>query len=157
MKTWFLIVTLAVFSIPATSQKRIPQVKTKEELLNEEYCSGLFNTQHGDYFDLLDDRVNTSALAYLNVLDWLQGRVAGLKIYTTKNNLRIPVIRNQRATVYVDEIRMDADYLNMLPVTDIAMIKIIKGPFIGAWDGAGGAIAIYTFRGEGSGETGSGE
>jgi len=157
MKKWFLIVTLAAFSIPAISQKRIPQVKTKEELLNEEYCSGLFNAQHGDYFDLLDDRVNSSALAYLNVLDWLQGRVAGLKIFTTKNNMRIPFIRNQRATVYVDEIRMDYDYLNMLPVTEIAMIKIIKGPFIGTWGGAGGAIALYTVRGEGNEEEGSGE
>jgi hypothetical protein len=157
MKKWFLIFTLAAFSIPAISQKRIPQVRTKEELLNEEYCSGLFNTQHGDYFDLLDDRVNASALAYLNVLDWLQGRVAGLNIYNTKNNLRLPFIRNQRATVYVDEIRMDYDYLNMLPVSDIAMIKIIKGPFVGAWDGTGGAIVIYTIRGEGNDEKGSGE
>ena len=43
-------------------------------------------------------------------------------------------------------------YLDMLPVTDIAMIKIIKGPFVGAWDGAGGAIVIYTIRGEGNEE-----
>jgi len=157
MKKWFLIVTLAALTIPAISQKRIPLVKSKEDFLNEEYCSGFFKTQHGDYFDFLDDRVNTSAMAYQNVLDWLQGRVAGLKIYTTKNNLRIPVIRNQRATVYIDEFRMDYDCLNMLPVSDIAMIKIIKGPFIGAWDGAGGAIAIYTIRGEGSSETGSWE
>jgi outer membrane receptor for ferrienterochelin and colicin len=74
--------------------------------------------------------------------------VAGLQIYTTKNNLRIPFIRNQRAAVYVNEIRMDYDYLSMLPVNDIAMIKVIKGPFVGGWGGAGGAIAIYTIRGE---------
>jgi hypothetical protein len=43
---------------------------------------------------------------------------------------------------------VDYDYLSMLPVTDIAMIKIIKGPFVGGWSGAGGAIAIYTIRGE---------
>jgi hypothetical protein len=148
MKKLFLIITVVAFSIPVFSQKRIAQVKTKEDLLNEEYCSGLFNTQHADYFDFLDDRVNASAMAYLNVLDWLQGRVAGLQIYTTKNNLRIPFIRNQRAGVYVNEMRVDYDYLSMLPVSDIAMIKIIKGPFVGGWGGAGGAIAIYTIRGE---------
>ena len=148
MKKLFLIIIVVALSIPTIGQKRISPVKTKGELLNEEYCSGLFNTPHADYFDLLDDRVNSSAIAYLNVLDWLQGRVAGLQIYTTKNNLHIPFIRNQRAAVYVDEIRMDYDYLNMLPVTDIAMIKVIKGPFIGGWGGAGGAIAIYTIRGE---------
>ena len=134
MKKLFLIITVTVFAIPLFSQKRpdsyrVSQVKTKEELLNEEYCSPLFNTSNADYFDLLDDRVNSSAIAYLNVLDWLQGRVAGLQIYRANNNLRIPFIRNQRAAVFVNEIRMDYDYLNMLPVSDIAMIKIIKGPF----------------------------
>ena len=152
MKKLFLITTIVAFSITAFSQKRIAQVKTKEELLNEEYCSGLFNTLHADYFDFLDDRVNSSAMSYLNVLDWLQGRVAGLRIYTSRNNLRIPLIRNQRAGVYVNEMRVDYNYLNMLPVTDIAMIKVIKGPFFGGWGGAGGAIAIYTIRGEGGEE-----
>jgi hypothetical protein len=152
MKNLFLIIAFAIFGIPAISQKRVTQLKTKEELLNEAYCSPLFNTPNADYFDLLDERVNSSAITYLNVLDWLQGRVAGLQIYTAKNNLRIPYIRNQRAAVFVNEIRMDYDYLNMLPVADIAMIKIIKGPFIGGWGGTGGAIAIYTIRGEGDEE-----
>jgi hypothetical protein len=152
MKKLLLIITIINFSIPAFSQKRVAQIKTRDELLNEEYCSGLFNTPHADYFDLLDDRVNSSATAYLNVLDWLQGRVAGLQIYRANNNLRIPFIRNQRAAIFVNEIRIDYDYLNMLPITDIAMIKIIKGPFIGGWGGSGGAIAIYTIRGEGEDE-----
>jgi hypothetical protein len=152
MKKLFLIIILAAFGISAISQQRLSPIKTKGDLLNEEYCSPLFNTPNADYFDLLDDRGNSSVSAYLNVLDWLQGRVAGLQIYRTHNNLRIPFLRNQRAAVFVNEIRMDYDYLNMLPVTDIAMIKIIKGPFIGGWGGAGGAIAIYTIRGEGDGE-----
>jgi hypothetical protein len=162
MKKLFLIIIVTIFAIPLFSQKshgsyRGSQVKTKEELLNDEYCSPLFNTPNADYFDLLDDRVNSSSLAYLNVLDWLQGRVAGLQIYRAHNNLRIPFIRNQRAAIFVNEIRMDYDYLNMLPVTDIAMIKIIKGPFIGAWGSAGGAIAIYTIRGDGEDDENSEE
>ena len=146
-KLFFIIIVLA-FNIPGFSQKRIAQAKTKEEVLNEEYCSGLFNTLNADYFDLLDDRVNASATSYQNILDWLQGRVAGLRIYTTRNNLRLPVIRNQLAGIFVNEMRVDYDFLNMLPVTDIAMVKIIKGPFVGGWSGSGGAIAIYTIRGE---------
>jgi len=35
----------------------------------------------------------------------------------------------------------------MLPVTDIAMIKVIKGPFAHPLAGTGGTIAIYTVRG----------
>jgi len=148
MKKLFFIIMILAFSISTFSQKRVSPSKSKEEILNETYCSGLFNTPDADYFDFLDDKVNASAMGYFNVLDWLQGRVGGLQIYTTRNNLRIPFIRNQRAGVYVNEMRVDYDYLNMLPVTDIAMIKIIKGPFIGGWGGAGGTIAIYTSRGE---------
>ena len=146
-KLFFIIIVLAI-SIPVFSQKKLTQSKTKEEILNETYCSGLFNTLHADYFDFLDDRVNVSAMGYLNVLDWLKGRVAGLQVYTTKNNVRIPFIRNQRAGVYVDEMWMSCDFLDMLPISDIAMIKIIKGPFGSGWGGSGGAIAIYTIRGE---------
>lgn len=151
MKKLIFIVMVLAFSISAFSQKRLTHTKTKEDVLNEEYCSGLFNTLHADYFDLLNDKA-ASSTAYLNVLDWLQGRVAGLRIYPTRNNIRIPFIRNQRASVFVDEMRVSYDFLNMLPVTDIAMIKIIKGPFLGGWGSPGGAIVIYTIRGEGDDE-----
>ena len=147
MSKLFFIVVLLVISSVAFSQNRLTHVRTKEDLLNEKYCSGLFSTLHADYFDLLNDHSTASSSAYFNVLDWLQGRVAGLQIYTTGNNVRIPYIRNQRAGVYVNEMRVDYDYLNALPVADIAMIKIIKGPFVGGWGGSG-AIAIYTIRGD---------
>jgi len=43
--------------------------------------------------------------------------------------------------------RMDPSYLNVLSVNDIAMIKVIKGPFAGAiGNGGGGTIAIYTIK-----------
>lgn len=148
MKKLVFISMILVFSISALSQKRLAQPKSKDELLNEKYCSGLFSTLHADYFDLLDDQNAASATIYQNVLDWLQGRVAGFQVYTTRYNVRIPFLRNQLASVFVDEIPVSYDYLNMLPVTDIAMIKIIKGPFLGGWGAAGGAIAIYTIRGE---------
>lgn len=148
MKKLFFISLILAFSISVFAQKRVAQPKSKAEILNEKYCSGLFNTMNADYFDLLDEQNTASATSYLNVLDWLQGRVAGLQIYTTRYNVRIPFIRNQRASVFVDEIPVSYDYLNMLPVTDIAMIKIIKGPFSGGWSSGGGAIAVYTIRGE---------
>jgi hypothetical protein len=125
-------------------QKRVAHVKTAEEKLNEQYCSGLFNTIEGTYFDMLNDNTALGAKSYLNILDWLQGRVAGLQVYTLKNNDRLPLIRNSIAGIYVDEVYRDPDYLNLLPVSDIAMIKIIKGPFLGGFDSPGGAIAIYT-------------
>ena len=119
-----------------------------EEKLNNEYCTGLFKSYEGTIIDVLSD-ANQSAAGYPNILEWLQGRVAGLQIYYTKSGTPVPFIRNTRASIFVDEIPVDAGYARMLPVTDIAMIKIIKGPFAGAvGNGGGGTIAIYTIKGD---------
>ena len=147
MKKVILAGVILMISFAAFSQTRA-RVKTKQELLNEQYCSGLFKTFEGTYFDLLDDNATISAKGYHNILDWLDGRVAGLQVYTGRNNDRIPFIRNSRAGIYVDELAVTPDFLSSLSVNDIAMIKIIKGPFAGAINSPGGVIAIYTIRGE---------
>jgi hypothetical protein len=144
MKKLFISALVLISSLAVFSQKRVAHIKTAGEILNDQYCSGLFKTNEGTYFDMLNDNAALSARGYLNILDWLQGRVAGLQVYTARNNDRIPYIRNSRAGIYVDEIYRDADFLNSLPVTDIAMIKIIKGPFAGGFNSPGGVIAIYT-------------
>jgi len=117
------------------------------EKLNDEYCTGLFKSYDGVIFDLTSE--NQSALSYLNVLNWLNGRVSGLQIYYTRDLTPVPFIRNTRASIFVDEVPVDPTFLNNLSVADIAMIKIIKGPFVGAvGNGGGGTIAIYTNRGD---------
>jgi hypothetical protein len=104
-------------------------------------CSGLFCAADGVSFDFADES-NSSALAYLNILDWLQGRVAGLQVYSLPNGGRLPFIRNRLAAVFVDEIRMDPSFLDALPITDIATVKIIKQPV--GFNAPGGVVAIYT-------------
>ena len=143
LSTVILLITFASFS-----QTRLARVKTKEELLNEQYCSGLFRTYEGTYFDLVNDNSTISAKGYNNILDWLEGRVSGLQVYVTRNNERIPFIRNSRASVFVDEVQVSFDFLSSLSVNDIAMIKIIKGPFAGAINSPGGVIAIYSANGD---------
>lgn len=143
-KKLFFAAALFLIGITAFSQKRAARTLTRNELLNQEYCSGLFSTSGGDYFDLRDD--DGVAASYRNILQWLEGRVSGLKVVTEKTYNLIPYIRNEKAAVYVDEIMMDSDYLNTLSVTDIAMVKIMKGPFSGLRGSNGGVIAIYTKR-----------
>lgn len=144
MKKIFLIVGLLVTSIVAISQKQVYQ-KSRSEILNDEYTSGLFKTTDGTVLDIGNENVQ----AYFNVLDWLEGRVAGLQVYDTRSGLRIPVIRGSVAAIFVDEMRIDPSFLNALSTNDIAMIKVIKGPFAGAvGNGSGGTIAIYTYKGE---------
>ena len=148
MTKFWTILLLIAFSIPVLGQRRANNVPSKEDQLNKKYCSPLFNTSHAEYIDLLHDNGTQSARSYTNILDWLQGRVAGLQVYAGRNNTRIPYLRNQRAGIYVDEIWMDADYLSMLSVSDIGMVKIMKGPVMGPRSGPGGIIAIYTIREE---------
>jgi hypothetical protein len=144
MKKLALLTLVITASITVFGQKRIAQQKTVQERLNDEYCTGMFKTPDGTYFDMLNDNTALGAASYLNILDWLQGRVAGLQIYTRRDRTPVPYIRGSRAGIYVDEIYYDADQLNTLPVADIAMIKIIKGPFAGGFNSPGGVIAIYT-------------
>src|SRR4030095_13200627 len=148
MKKIVLLISASVLNLVLFAQ-RYPgnaYVSPKEKL-NNEYCSGVFKTYDGTIIDLVNE--NESAKSYLNVLEWLQGRVAGLQIYYTRYGTPVPFIRNTRASIFIDEMPVGADHVNNLPVADIAMIKIIKQPFVGAvGNGGGGVIAIYTLRGD---------
>jgi hypothetical protein len=146
MKNYFLLLSMLLLTTLAFGQKRYTPALSREEVLNQEYCTGLFATRDGVYFDMEADAAAFGAAAYFNVLDWLQGRVAGLQIYMYRNT-RIPVIRNTAAAVYVNEMLVNPDFLNVLPATDIAMIKVIKSPFASLWGATGGAILIYTKKG----------
>ena len=148
MKNIVLLVFASLTGIISFAQ-RYPgkNYLSSQEKLNNEYCSDLFRTPDGIIFDLQND--NESAKVYSNVLEWMQGRVAGLQIFYTRSGTPIPFIRNARASVFVDEVQVDPGFLNTLPTTDIAMIKVIKGPFVGAvGNGGGGTIAIYTVKGD---------
>ena len=141
------IVSLVIFAQRYTGKNGI----SPQEKLNNEYCTGLFKSYDGTIIDLVND--NKTANGYLNILEWLQGRVAGLQIYYTSYGTPVPFIRNTRASIFVDEMPVDPGFLNDLPVADIAMIKIIKQPFVGAvGNGGGGTIAVYTIKGDGENE-----
>ena len=145
MKKILLIAALITTTIGTMAQKYTSRAKSPKELLNDRYTSGLFKNAEGTIFDIENETLGS----YLNILDWLEGRVAGLQVFVSGNGVRVPVIRGSVATIFVDEMKVDASFLNSLPVNDIGMIKVIKGPFAGAvGNGGGGTIAIYTIRGE---------
>jgi hypothetical protein len=152
MKKVVLLAFASVLSFTLFSQRYPGNTNaTPEEKLNNEYCTGLFKTHDGTIIDLVNE--NESAKSYFNILEWLQGRVAGLQIYHTRYATAVPFIRNTRASIFVDEIPVDAGYLNDLAVADIAMIKIIKQPFVGAvGNGGAGVIAIYTRNADDDGD-----
>ena len=139
------VVCLFSFAISAQSYRGSIIKQTPEEKLNELYCSGMFQSAHGT---ILDVASNTTSKSYFNILNWLQGRVAGLQVYTSRSGTPFPVIRENVAAVYIDEIPVPASFLNLINVNDIAMVKIIKTPFLGGFNGGGGAVAVYTLGGE---------
>lgn len=144
MKRLIILSAFTALVLGASAQKYAGSGRdNSKEILNNKYATGLFKSADGTIIDVEKENVQ----AYFNILDWLDGRVAGLQVYTLRSGVRVPVIRGSIAGVYVDELRVDASFLNSLSVNDIAMIKVIKSPFAGAvGNGGGGVIAIYTTR-----------
>lgn len=143
MKKFFLIGTLFIAGLATMAQSRGRYPKSYQQILNDKYTNGLFRSAEGTIFDIEKENVQS----FFNILDWLEGRVAGLQVFVSGTGVRVPVIRGTVASIFVDEMRMDAAFLNSLSVNDIGMIKVIKGPFAGAFgNGGGGTIAIYTIR-----------
>ena len=126
--------------------KVVAQSKSNKQKLNEQLSSGMFRSMNEDVFDLVNE--NQEAMSYQNILQWLQGRVAGLQIQMQGGDY-IPIIRGSRVQLYLDEMAVDPGAISGMSVSNIAMVKVIKSGFIGGvGGGGGGAVAIYTRRGD---------
>ena len=147
MKTLIILLITSILAFNASAQdyKGNEAGKTLEQKLNDEYCTGMFHSAEGS---ILDVASSISAQSYLNIIDWLQGRVAGLQVYKNRYGVSTPVIRGGVPAVFIDEIQVSLSTLNSLNVNYIAIIKVIKMPFYGGFNSGHGAIAIYTLGGE---------
>lgn len=117
--------------------------KSLKEKLDEQYTSGLFSGGFARVFTIEDDPFAQSAMS---ILDYLQGKVAGLQISTVGE----PSITRRGSTtaVFLNEMTTELDILQSTPMSDVAMIKVFDPPFMGAsGGGAGGAVAVYTKKG----------
>lgn len=142
---FFTVIMLGAFSLSAQKYIGSKETVSTEQRLNDMYCTGMFKSADGVILDIEND---ITTRAHLNILNWLPGRVAGLQVYRTASGLSIPVIRGNIPGVFVDEIPVTLSFLDALNVNDIAIVKVIKTPFLGGFNGGGGAIAIYTLDGD---------
>jgi hypothetical protein len=117
--------------------------KSRAEQFNEEFVSGLFKSGNERVVSVMDD---PSAIGFSNIFSYLQGRVAGLQIAPAGFTGGVARWRGSPVTFFLDEIRVSAQQIANIPMTDIAIVKAYPPPFIGA-PGGGGGIAIYTRRG----------
>lgn len=112
----------------------------KKAELDKELSSGRFNSMNATIFDLVND--NQDAISSQNILQWLQGRAAGLTFTMDQSGNLVPSIRGSQANLFLDEMPVDASMISSIPVSNIAMVKVLK-------DGGlvSNAVAIYTRRG----------
>lgn len=126
----------------ATVEVRAQQ-KSKKEKIEAEYTSGLF-TGDGITFVTEDDPF---ANASQTVFTYLQSKVAGLQI-TTGGGTPTLSWRGGTPDLYLDQMQMDANALQSIPMSDVALVKVFRPPFFGGFGGgSGGAIAVYTKKG----------
>lgn len=117
--------------------------KSVAEQFEEEHVSGLFRSANERVVSILDD---PSAFGYANIFAYLQGRVAGLQITPVGFSGGFARWRGGPVTFFLDEMRVSADQIANIPMSDIAIVKAYPPPFLGA-PGNGGAIAVYSRRG----------
>ncbi|HRE51445.1 MAG TPA: hypothetical protein PK339_08495 [Flavitalea sp.] len=118
--------------------------KSKKELLEEEYVSGMFRGGEGYTFIMEDDPL---AGAAQSVLAYLQGRVPGLQITVNGPNASLSW-RGGSPSLFINEMQGDVSQVQTLHMSEVAMVKVFRPPFFGApGGGAAGAIAIYTKKG----------
>lgn len=114
--------------------------KDPKEELDKQLSTGMFSSMNSTIFDFVNEDQNTNGS--INILDWLQGRAAGLTFQRNNSGINVPYIRGQQAKLYLDEIQTDPTMISTLPINNIAMVKILKGAGL-----IGDAVAIYTMKG----------
>jgi hypothetical protein len=128
--------------VEVTSRQRTPEQK-----MDDEYTSGFFKGGDGYTFVVGDDPLANSSLS---VLDYLKGKVAGLQITGSGDNMDLSW-RGGSPSLFMNEMTSDVSLIQSTSMSDVAMIKVFRPPFFGAMGGgSGGAIAVYTKKGGGS-------
>jgi hypothetical protein len=121
------------------------KTKTLQQQMEEQYTSGFFAGGDGYTFITADDALAASSMS---VLQYLQGKVAGLQISTSGPDGGSLTWRGGTPALYLNEMTADVSLIQSTSMSDVAMIKVYRPPFMGApGGGSGGAVAIYTKKG----------
>ncbi|MFT4094413.1 MAG: hypothetical protein QM640_12310 [Niabella sp.] len=118
--------------------------KSVAEKLDEQYASGLFaNNINGKTFDLRDETFSG------DVFQYLQGRVPGLSVSGTPGNYELSYrgggFGGSNVSLYLDEMPTDATMIESIPVSQIAMVKLLPNSV--AAPGGGTVLAVYMKKG----------
>ncbi|HSN09173.1 MAG TPA: hypothetical protein VLS85_09045, partial [Hanamia sp.] len=120
------------------------KIKSKVQMVNDKYTSGLFKAGNATELDLLDDPLSIS---YTDIVSYIQGKVPSLYFDNAAN--KFLWMRNRAGEngpgLYLNEMATSYDMISNIPVANVAYIKVFRPGFVGApGSGTGGAIVIYT-------------
>jgi len=96
---------------------------------------------------VLDFTKMPEAQSGIPIFSILQGRVAGLTISGSPPNQSIQIRNQGTPLIILDGVRTDADMINSLTSVDVEAVEVYKGTEAAIFGGNGGAIAIFTKRG----------
>jgi hypothetical protein len=123
--------------------KVVTRQKSPAQKLDEKYTSGFFSGSDAYNFALEDDPLARSSQS---LLQYLQGRVAGLQINTAGGGSAS--WRGSATSFFLNETTVDLGTIQSISMADVAYVKVFRPPFFGAaGGGSGGAIAVYTRKG----------
>lgn len=123
----------------------IGKKKTEIEKFNEASTTGYFKSDNAYVFGGLENQFS----ANISIFDYLRGRVPGLQFTRGKFPGAYTVSwRGATPDFFLNEMGVTAESLALVSPADVAMIKVFRPPFMGAFlGGPGGAIAVYTRSG----------
>ncbi len=135
-----LLKTVTLKNVTVTAR-----VKPNVEVLDDKYARGVFSGGDAVQFDVANDPFVSGAI---DPADYIQRRLASMRV--DRSNPAAPTIlwKWGRPTLFLDGSEVSAEILLTINMHDVAYIKVLRPPFIGAAGGGpAGAIAIFTRRG----------
>ena len=118
-------------------------VTAKRETVPRDDPRRLYGAMGGTVIDFANDpAMQTGA----NILQKLQGRVAGLTITGNPPDMSVQIRGAGTPQFILDGQKVDVDIINTLSPNDIESVEVFKGAEAAIFGNSGGAIAIYTKR-----------
>jgi hypothetical protein len=133
--------TTKTLQIVTVFAQRIKPAENFEKI----YATGAFKNGNGRVIDLLS---NPAEAAGQSVFYYLQSRIAGIT-FSTGGDAPVATWRGEIVEFYLDEIQVQLADLRSIMTRNVAIIKVFPPPFFNTrLGGSGGAVAVYTKRGE---------
>jgi hypothetical protein len=121
--------------------------KARLKELDKKYASGIFTGEAAAAFDMSTFQ---NASHRIDIYDFLDGKVPGLQFSSTEGGTiaRVAEYRNGKASFYLNGNYINAREVENIEMSTIAYVKVFSPPAISGPNGSGGAIAIYTKKGD---------